>query len=466
MTNSIADLTLALVDDQSLKIDTYARNSLDVSLNQGSYYSGMPPGLSFLMVPVYLMAKIPLAFIPKQNLERLNQFIDENLSKKHGAVFWTQKRSIVVLLLILSTCLIAIPLALFGFKVFVDTLKNLNLIGSEQKLIILSLFILLGSPLADFTTTLYHNTVSAIFLWIIFCLRVQNWRKEIGWTESLFSGFLLGVCPTLDYPAIVYSIIILAFVVISLKSTDKKMIPLIGIAYLLPLFGLLLYHQQAFGSPFANAYQFRDPSAGPSTPLINAELARQGWFALIPTFQKLYRTFFHPWCSILIYNPILVVGLASSSLFTLRSKDFRNRILWGTVFLICFSNFWFYATLPMAVPPFVGSYGARYTIYSVFFSALCLARIFSNLNPKHFRWATTGLMIISIPTWLYLFYGSPPRTLGEYLNLFLHIGPANYTLTKLYEAHYLSSAAWSWAGFIAIASMSYITIKNSSKSRS
>jgi hypothetical protein len=464
MTNSIADLTIAMVDENSIKIDKYAGNSLDVSRNQGSYYSGMPPGLSVLMVPVYLITKIPLAFVPTESLERLNHFIDENVSKKHGAVFWTQKRSVVVFLLILSTCLIAIPLTLFAFKIFVDTAKSLELLKSESKWIILSLFILLGTPLADFTATLYHNTISALLLWIVFGMRVQNWRKKTTVLESFLFGIALGFCPTLDYPAVVYSLVILLFVIVSLRKEDRKLIPVLGMGYLTPVAGLLIYHQQAFGSFFANAYQFRDPAAGPSTPAVNAELAREGLFAIIPTLPKLYRTFFHPWCSILIYNPLLVIGLGFSVVFAKRSESFKDRVIWGTIFLICFSNFWFFATLPMSVPPYVGSFGARYTLYSVFFSALCLAQIFSKLNAKEFRISVLTMALATIPAWLYFLYGSPHRTVSEYLHLLLQLGPANYTLTKLYEAHFITSPLWAWLGFGVLVSINYIVLKSSFKS--
>ncbi len=457
MTNSIADLTIAMVDDHTLRINPYAGNSLDVSRYQGHFYSGMPPGLSVLMIPIYIITKIPLSFVPAPALAKLDHFIDENLSKKHGAIFWTQKRSTVVILLILSTCLIAVPLTLISFKKFIELTSHLNLVQSKSYFLFFCVFLLLGSPLADFTATLYHNTVAALLLWLVFATRVIHWGKKISATHLFFIGFTCGMCPTLDYPSLVYTLIILGFVFISLPPENKKIkgIQLISIfiGYALPLSALLLYHNEAFGSFLANAYQFRDPDAGHATPLINAELAEQGWKTFLPSIAKLSRTFFHPWCSLIIYNPLILLSLAMSPIYFFKSNLLKDKALWSTVFLLCFSNFWFYTTLPLAVPPFVGSFGARYTIYSVFFSILCLIQ-FSKKSTQIVNKITILTCILAmIPTWLYLFYGSPPRTLSEYWALFLNIGPANYTLTKLYEGRFLQSSFWSWMSFLILLSV-------------
>ena len=64
MQNPIIDLTTAICEHGRFTVDEFADNTMDVAYKDGHYYSGMPPCISFLALPVYGVAKLILAVEP------------------------------------------------------------------------------------------------------------------------------------------------------------------------------------------------------------------------------------------------------------------------------------------------------------------------------------------------------------------------------------------------------------------
>lgn len=56
--NSRYDLTRALVEDGSLRIDRFAHNTRDKSVRDGHFYSDKAPGLSFAAAPIFAIARL------------------------------------------------------------------------------------------------------------------------------------------------------------------------------------------------------------------------------------------------------------------------------------------------------------------------------------------------------------------------------------------------------------------------
>lgn len=465
MTNSIADLTVALVDDRSLRIDPYVSNSSDIAKVGDHYYSGMPPGLSFLLVPAYLTLKAPLALVPQSQIQALDQRLEKGLATKHASVKRAEKRSVIAILLAWGVVCLSIPLALWSGVRFYEIAPAFANKAPATLILSCVAYLLLGTMVADFSATLYHTTISALLLWIAFTYAFQNWGKNRSSFELLISGIACGLAPTLDYPAIVYSLIIAGFIVLSLPAKSRLVsLAWVIAGYAMPVSGMLLYHDLAFGSPLANAYRFRDPTAGQQTPIINATLAEQGWRVFLPDLRKLYRSFIDPWCSVLIYNPVMVLGwLAAVVSFFKERKSARLKAAWAATALLLFANFWFYTSLPLVVPPYVGSFGARYTVYSVAFGLLAVFPWVAGfrLRPKAQKIVAGILVFLSIlPAWAYLFYGSPPRTVGEYFSMIAHYGPTNYTLMKAMEAGILQSPLWAWSGFTLLGFLCFFIWKS------
>jgi hypothetical protein len=95
MSKSILDLTVSLVDRGKLNIDPYAYNSTDVSEYQRHSYSGMPPGMSFVCVPYYAIAKTWLWLVAAPARDRR---IDNIYFGGPTSVWYNGKHSTVIFL--------------------------------------------------------------------------------------------------------------------------------------------------------------------------------------------------------------------------------------------------------------------------------------------------------------------------------------------------------------------------------
>jgi hypothetical protein len=444
MTNSIGALTIALVEDQSLRVDAYAFNKLDISEWGGHLYSGMPPGLSLLLVPVYMIEKYPMKLISQGLRERLESQIHEGIRKKYPPSGTSQKRLELAVLLVLGVLLLAIPMVWavgrsfyrILVEVFPDTQHS---IGTG-----LLIFLLLGSPLADFSATLFHTTVGAVILWLVFANLMDHFEKDRGFWESFGWGWLLFFVASLDYPAVIYSGIMGAAFFVSVPSGGRLRFALpFLLGAVISLGTLAAYHYLAFGSPFLNAYQTR------ALPITYA--LPHGLTDFIPTWSLLRRTLVNPLCGILIYNPIVFLGLIIAPLLVLKSKDRRSRLFWSTSLLMIVANLYYYTIVNPHANPAGGSFGARYTVYSLPFALLACVPIFNWIFLRVGRWILWALLgMISIPTWMYLFYGSPSLTPARYLKLLTETGPAGYTIFKMYEAGWVNGPLLSWIGLFGL----------------
>jgi len=56
MANSQSALTAAIANEGRFQIDTYHRVSCHISYYEGHYYSGQPPGISFITAPIYIFS--------------------------------------------------------------------------------------------------------------------------------------------------------------------------------------------------------------------------------------------------------------------------------------------------------------------------------------------------------------------------------------------------------------------------
>ena len=190
-----------------------------------------------------------------------------------------------------------------------------------------------------------------------------------------------------------------------------------------------------------------------------------GWRTALPNFFKIYRGLFSTYCGVLFYNPLALLGAGAALVSWIRNTD-RSRAMSATLLGIICANLFFYCSLPSPVPPNMGSYGARYTVYSVLFSVLALGPWLQSLS-RHPKFAGLIAAGASIPAWLYYFYGSPGRGPQEYFALFMTRGPSNYVWMKAAEGGVISASApaVAWVGFLLLTIVSALLLraKNSVK---
>ncbi|MBI3534006.1 MAG: hypothetical protein HY072_00750, partial [Deltaproteobacteria bacterium] len=74
ITNSVSTLTVALVENQTIVINPYLFDRRDVAKYNDNYYSGVPPGASFLLTPVYSLVKTALFLLPHGLEKEIDSF--------------------------------------------------------------------------------------------------------------------------------------------------------------------------------------------------------------------------------------------------------------------------------------------------------------------------------------------------------------------------------------------------------
>ncbi len=455
MTNSMATLSVALVEEQTLIIDDFAQHERDIARYNGHLYSGMPPGLSAFLLPIYIGLKAPLLLVPEKWLNKLDNTITGGLQEKHEFFHASKKRSAILLLLVFGVFFVAIPMTLLLGIRFVDLCQRIfptPLAQDSRFLISIVFFLMLGTGIADFTATLFHTTVATTLVWIAYVDFIMNFGKTRTPRELLLLGLALGTVPTLDYPAVIYPGV-LAPILLWAQPRKERLRSLgwlfVGAAF--PVGLAAIYHTLAFDRPWTTAYQmrivkldrhFKDIEAA-SAGLTGVQAYLVRLWHILPDWERIKRIFIDPICNLPIFNPLLPLGLIAAAFQwfqAFRTQNHKMKFVWGGAFFILFVNISYYASIPITLNPAGGSYGARYTIYSVPFGLLALLPALKWFSEKAGKTALTALLCtISIPAWFYLFYGSPNRPWNTYWEFLTRIGPTNYTLFKAYEAGWIKN---------------------------
>lgn len=439
MLNSQTNLTVALVEDQSVRITPYAGNSNDVSKIGEDYYSGMPPGLSFAMVPYYLALKVLLLPVPNSFLQSMSDFVNRKVTARHSHFWPSEKRIEVLLLNLFALIFLQIPLVLLVTFFFAKFLQSQVGIGQRDSWF-LSLFLLFATSFGRYAVSLYHTEVAACLLFLSFFLIQNYWRKEMPTKYLVLVGFMLGAIPSFDYPTVVYvGLTLLYGLWAQVKGEHLRAFTVVSAAFLVPFLGMLLYHYIAFGTPFTTSYNFRIIS--PSWVLIHREYAEIGIWTYLPTIPKLIRALVNLDFGILWYNPAWVLGVGGSAWMFFRSTDQKIRSMMTYFFLMQMAVYGYFASLPGSVGLSWGHYGSRYTLYANVFSLIVVGYLLKEL------WTTDRakkiLFFSALPftfaTFCFWFYGSPNRTFSQYIELFAKLGPTNYTLHKMAEGGVLQS---------------------------
>jgi hypothetical protein len=256
MQNSVVDLATAYVEWQRVEIGELHVNSPDVALCEGRFYSGMAPGVSWLAVPLYALARPLARHLPT----RLDAWIDG----QHARVLsrprpWPQTiyhtayyKPQIVTHMLLTT--------LFGFVggglavLMIFQLARALRLSNEAATWSAALYAL-GTPMLYYHASYYTQSVALLLLlvtlWLLFCGPERPWRL----LAAAFCAALAGTC---DYPYFAYAGLAL---LAGLLRSPWRRLPRRALWMLLggflPLAGVLWYHQAAFGNWHATSYGFR-----------------------------------------------------------------------------------------------------------------------------------------------------------------------------------------------------------------
>jgi|SRR6185369_3550855 len=445
--NAIGDLTVAMVDDHSLQIDRYAGNSNDVSAREGHIYSGFGPGLSFLLVPVYLALKPVFALVPESVMGRLDTALSNGIYAKHGRLKSTESRAKVVILIVAGTLFIAIPLGMLAAFQIVRASRMLFPKLSSADLTRLAFIASFGTIVFAFAIHLTHTAVAACLIWIAVARSLRAAPVESG-QATLWNGLLLGFAPCVDYPASMYACYAGAFIISSVRRELRvRTAAVLGAGAIAASVPSWAYHLGAFGSAFTNAYRFR------------VREVDRGIFDIrhlgptLPNPEKLYVAFLHPFSGLVLYFPLLLLGVVLACYFLITERERLRRLFWALAAATMLTNIGIYSCYPLAVGPASGAiFGVRYAIYSAPFALIAVAALGPRLVQGGLARKTLFALAIfnAVPVVAFVLYGAPVFPSRGYGALLAHVGPGNYSLTKLYDAGLFKYPFLSWLGAAVI----------------
>ncbi|MEK6943343.1 MAG: hypothetical protein AABX00_04740 [Nanoarchaeota archaeon] len=307
MANSQSALTAAIVNEGRLQIDTYQKVSCDISFYNGHYYSGQPPGISFISAPLYIAAKPAFSLIPDSTIDSLYQKL-ENYGDKLPPDYWGNKKTISSYFSSLSKRQILEYLFISGFilplfttalisalsvAVFYMFIKNFT---KKEYLRLLSTALYAFGTIGFHLSTLFFErpiAIAVFFMAFFIIFRIRHGQLNPNLTMLFLTGLLAGSSAAFDYfhalALPLLAVYLALFFTEYKKSKDggikklfsirisKPNISLIlafAIGMSIPLLMLGWYHYATFDSPFAISYSHRivETSDAKISDIANAKL--------------------------------------------------------------------------------------------------------------------------------------------------------------------------------------------------
>lgn len=291
---ALLELSYALWSSHSVvvaKAGEYFPGTVDVFAYNGNYYSALAPGASFLALPF-----VGPGFILDGGF---NQF---------GYA------------LILSEVFVSVYNAAAAYLVF----KLGSMYFSERTALFVAFVYAFSTIAWPFATYLFESDVSAMFdLLAVYLAVVMVRRGAADVKRSLLCGAAFGTALTVDYLNLVLLPVVALFLLFSFRSKLRALAR--GLAALLGMSAvggilLALYDQVAFGNPFMTTEQAYDHTASLFSSFS------------YPFLGGLYVDLLSPMRGILVYCPVLILGVAGFYLM-LRRNEYAAE---GFLLVACF----------------------------------------------------------------------------------------------------------------------------------
>ncbi len=321
------NLTYALAEYGTFRIDAYHQNTGDKVFYRGHYYTDKAPGLSLLAVPGYLFFK--RAGVDSERYMR----------------YW------------LTLFAVGLPSAL-GALVFWGLTGIFGDLSRRTRLGI-TLAYSLGTLAFPFSTVFYgHQLAAATGLAAFYILVRKSGARGPNSPSLLFlSGFLAGYAFLSDFPAGIILVLLAVYAGTNLRPRTGLAFWLAGAA--LPVGFLLYYNGACFGSPFTSSYTLHQTYSHAS-----------GFLGItLPRPDVLWGITFSPYRGLFYQSPVLLLAFPGFYLF-FRRRENRTECLFSLLAVLGFLffnsgyDYW----------DGVGSTGARFMVPALPFLALALAR--------------------------------------------------------------------------------------------
>jgi hypothetical protein len=253
--NSRFDLTLALVEQGTIRIDDYYANTGDYAVYDSHYYTDKAPGTSLLGAPAYALYRIVADTPPARALlTRLsNSSALGDTLKGDGSGVQEQKVYRAIGLYVSTFFAVTLPSAALGVVLFLFLGRFLPSTAARFGL---TLAYGLGTNVFPYSTVFYGHQIAAVLLFCSFVLLYRIRLNEISSQWLWAVGAMIGLAVLTEFPALFPAALLGAYALWMLPRARKWEVGKIALGGF--PFALILgfYNYSAFGSPFASSYKY------------------------------------------------------------------------------------------------------------------------------------------------------------------------------------------------------------------
>ena len=401
--NSRLDLVLAIVDQHTLAIDEYVKNTGDYAIFKEHYYSDKAPGLSFLGIQLYWVFKHLVAnFIPTPIWQKLaaNSAFSATLNTE-GTGLLTDKIYFFLSLTFVTFFVVAIPSALLGLMLY----RLLARFGLQELLSVeLTLAFAIATPVFAYANNFYGHQVVAAALFAAFLIAFDliNHSNPL----RLFGmGFLLALSIITEYPTVLVVAGIGIYALARIPDWRKwSWIILGGIP---PLVLAATYNWMIFGTPLPVGYEHS---------ALWQDVHRIGFFSLtIPSWSALWGITGSPYRGLFFLSPFLLFAFPGFYFWWKRQEYCAEFFLF---LWVCVSFLLFNSSSAMWSGGF--AVGPRYLVPIIPFLVLPIVYVIRDTRSWWTHGIVSGLIVLSfILVWIETISGQSfpqfqPNPLVEY----------------------------------------------------
>jgi hypothetical protein len=382
--NSRLNMVVAVVEDNTFRIDPYVSNTVDYAKVGDHYYSDKAPGTAFLGIPVYAVMKVFLD-LPVMNgiMDALaNNAAFQATLNEEGTGILAQKVRFAIAQVVLAFLFAAVPSAFIGLLIykFVEAITTVLWI----RVAVVLIYGLL-TPVFAYAGAFYGHQLSSA---LIFGGFYFAWRYGTQFTVAMaiVSGVFLAFSVVTEYPAALTAGIV--FLYLGYRLYQNQNIARLGWVVgsgLLVAAGWMLYNNAIFGGPLKLGYEFSE---------LWTDQHGTGFMSLtIPHWSAVWGITFSPFRGLFFYSPVLLLALPG---FYFWWRSGLYRLEWVVALLSSSVIFLFNAASIMWWGGF--AIGPRYLLPALPFMALPLAFTLKKISGS--RVMTSAFALLAAWSWI------------------------------------------------------------------
>ncbi len=261
--------TVRLVEDGTFELGPFGKKTSDVAVKDGGHYLDKAPGVSFLLVPFYALARLfASGFDDSRHLTRL---------------------------------LSLLPLALFaGLFLF----RRMSAWGVEDPLLAGTAFLCFTIGTVNWPYFfMFFGHGFACCLVLIGTLLLVDYRAKGGrsFARLSLSGLCFGLSIAVEYPTAILGGVA-GLYLLSFERGPKRIGVFVLLGAVLPALVIMAFNRAAFGDPFFFGYMAE------KSGFYHEQMSR-GFFGIgLPRWSNLWLLLFSPAKGLFFWSPVLLFG--------------------------------------------------------------------------------------------------------------------------------------------------------------